>query len=48
MAKSKAAAVRSQDGVYVEKPKPDVYLAMILLTTAALIAAIAIMYLARD
>jgi hypothetical protein len=37
-----------QEGVFVEKPKPDVYLAMLVITTFVLLAAIVVVYLARD
>ena len=47
MAKKKAAESQP-DGVFVEKPKPDVYLAMLVLTTFVLLLAIGVVYLARD
>ena len=41
-------AAPQQEGVFVEKPKPDVYLALLILTTFALLLAILVVYLARD
>jgi hypothetical protein len=37
---------RGREGIYVEKPKPDIYLALLVFTSIATIAATVFMYMA--